>query len=228
FDVASDVADFGELRRLDLDERRARELRQATRDFGFADAGGTDENDVVRTDLLANRLGSTLTAPAIAQRNRHRLLRVSLSHDIAIELGDDLLWRQVGESGEGLFGAVRRHGVGVPSRLQDVDVRIRIHADLAGDSQTAIDDLFWIELGVRDQCTRRRESVGAARADSQHAVVRLDQFAGPRDHESMVSIDDDEQSFQAAEHTVAAPVLRQLDGGAGHVFRIALELLLEL
>src|SRR5205814_7042064 len=99
FDVASDVADFGELRRLDLDERRARELRQATRDLGFADAGGTDENDVVRTDLLANRLGRTLTAPAIAQRNRHRLFRVSLAHDIAIELGDAPLWRQLCRAG---------------------------------------------------------------------------------------------------------------------------------
>src|SRR5689334_20250210 len=42
----------------------------------------------------------------------------------------------------------------VPSRLQDMDIRVRIHADLASDSQAALDDLLWVEIGVRDQCTR--------------------------------------------------------------------------
>src|SRR5688500_5159932 len=54
-DVAPDVADFGELRCFNLDERCAREFREPARYLGFADTGWTDENDVVRRYLLANR-----------------------------------------------------------------------------------------------------------------------------------------------------------------------------
>ena len=39
FDVATDVADLGELRGLDLEEGRVGELGEATGDLGFADAG---------------------------------------------------------------------------------------------------------------------------------------------------------------------------------------------
>ena len=52
-DVAADIADLGELGRLDLDERRAGELGQAPRDLGLADAGRPDHQDVLRHDLLA-------------------------------------------------------------------------------------------------------------------------------------------------------------------------------
>ena len=69
-DVAADVADFGELGRFDLDERRVGELGEAPRDFGLADAGRPDHQDVLRRDFLAQRLGDLLTAPAVAQRDR--------------------------------------------------------------------------------------------------------------------------------------------------------------
>ena len=108
-DVAADVADLGELRRLDLDERRAGELRETAGDLRLPDAGGADEDDVVRRDLFADRFGRALAAPAIAQRDGDGLLRVRLSDDVAIELGDDLTRRQVGELGERLLGASRRH-----------------------------------------------------------------------------------------------------------------------
>ena len=96
-DVASDVADFGELRRLDLDERRAGELGEATGDLRLPHARRADEDDVVRRDLLANRFGRALAAPAVAQRDRDRLLRVGLPDDVAIELRRDLTRRQIGE-----------------------------------------------------------------------------------------------------------------------------------
>ena len=111
-DVAADVADLGELRRLDLDERRAGELGETSRDLGLPDAGGADEDDVVRRDLVADRLGRALAAPAIAQRDRDGLLRVALPDDVAIELRDDLTRCQIGEPGERLFGAVGRHRCG--------------------------------------------------------------------------------------------------------------------
>ena len=52
-DVAADIADLGEFGGLDLDERRAGELRQPPRDLGLADAGRPDHQDVFRQHFLA-------------------------------------------------------------------------------------------------------------------------------------------------------------------------------
>src|SRR3546814_19863817 len=52
-DVAADVADFGELRRLDLDEGRLRQLGESAGDPGLADAGRADPQDVLRQNLVA-------------------------------------------------------------------------------------------------------------------------------------------------------------------------------
>ena len=45
-DVAADIADFGELGRLDLEEGRAREPGEPARDLGLAAAGRPDHQDV--------------------------------------------------------------------------------------------------------------------------------------------------------------------------------------
>ena len=52
-DVAADIADLGELGRLDLDERRVGELGQPPADLGLAAAGGADHQDVLGRDLVA-------------------------------------------------------------------------------------------------------------------------------------------------------------------------------
>src|SRR5207237_9229194 len=54
-----------------------------------------------------------------------------------------------------------------------------------------------------------------------------DPLTGSGHDESVFLVGHDEQRLEAAEHTVAAPILRELDGGARHVAGIALELLLE-
>ena len=94
-DVAADVADLGELRRFDLDERRIGEAREAARDLGLADAGRSDHQDVLRRDLLAQRLGHLLPAPAVAQRDRDGALGGILPDDVLVELGDDFVGRHV-------------------------------------------------------------------------------------------------------------------------------------
>src|SRR6185295_8932589 len=58
------------------------------------DAGGADHNDVLRRDLVAEGLGHLHAAPAVPERDRDGALRRSLADDIAIELGDDLPWRE--------------------------------------------------------------------------------------------------------------------------------------
>ena len=89
-DVAADIADLGELGRLDLEERRLGELRQPAGDLGLADAGRADHQDVLRQHLLAQLGGELLAAPAVAQRDGDGALGVVLADDEAVELGDDL------------------------------------------------------------------------------------------------------------------------------------------
>ncbi len=93
-DVAPDVADLGELRRLDLDERRAGELGEAARDLGLADAGRADHQDVLRHDLVAQTVRHVAAAPARAQRDRDGALGGVLADDMLVELVDDFLRRQ--------------------------------------------------------------------------------------------------------------------------------------
>ncbi len=68
-------------------------LREPPRDLGLADAGGSDHQDVLGRDFVAQLGRDILPAPAVAQRDRDRALGVVLADDIAIELGDDLARR---------------------------------------------------------------------------------------------------------------------------------------
>ena len=95
-DVAADIADLGELGRLDLEERRAGEPRQPARDLGLADAGRADHQDVLRQHLLAQLVVELEPPPAVAQRDRDGALGVVLADDEAVELGDDFAGGEVG------------------------------------------------------------------------------------------------------------------------------------
>src|SRR5208283_1910058 len=92
-DVAADVADLGVARGLDLDERCLRQPREPSRDFGLADAGRPDHQDILGRDFVAQLGRDILPPPSIAQRDCHCALRVMLPDDIAVELGDDLARR---------------------------------------------------------------------------------------------------------------------------------------
>ena len=93
-DVAPDVADLGELRRLHLEERGLRELREPARDLGLPDARRPDHDDVLRRDLVAQLGRHAQPPPAVAQRDGHGALGVALADDVAVELGDDLARRE--------------------------------------------------------------------------------------------------------------------------------------
>ncbi len=83
-DVAADVADLGELGRLDLDERRVRQLRQTPADLGLAATGRADHQDVLRRDLVAQLGGKALATPAVAQRHGDRALGLGLADDVLV------------------------------------------------------------------------------------------------------------------------------------------------
>src|SRR3546814_929284 len=59
FDVAADIADFGEFGRLDLDEGGVGELGETARNLGLAAAGGADHQDILGADRKSTRLNSS-------------------------------------------------------------------------------------------------------------------------------------------------------------------------
>lgn len=89
FHVAADIADLGEFCGLDLDKGCASQFGEAPGNFGLADAGRADHQDVLGHDFVAQALIELLAAPAVAQRNRHGTLCIVLTDDIAVEFRDD-------------------------------------------------------------------------------------------------------------------------------------------
>jgi hypothetical protein len=94
-DVAPNVADLGVLRRLDLDERGARQRGEAPGDLGLPHAGRPDHQDVLGRDLFAEGVGEPLAAIAIAHRDGDGAFGVGLPDDVAVELRDDLAGREI-------------------------------------------------------------------------------------------------------------------------------------
>jgi hypothetical protein len=112
-DVPADVAHFGELRRLDLEERRLREAGQAPGDLRLADARRTNHEDVLRRHLLRHLRRQLLPPEPVAEGDRDRPLRLVLPDDVLVELGDDLAGRE-------------RLGVRRRQRLRQVDGHLRL------------------------------------------------------------------------------------------------------
>jgi hypothetical protein len=59
-----------------FDERCIRQFARR-RDFGFADAGRADHQNVFRRDFMAQRFLYLLTTPAVTQRNRNRFFALA-------------------------------------------------------------------------------------------------------------------------------------------------------
>ena len=89
-DVAADIADLGELGRLDLEERRAGQLGEAARDLGLADSRSGRSSGCSSASPPRAVARQLLAAPAVAQRDGDGALGVALADDVAVELGDDL------------------------------------------------------------------------------------------------------------------------------------------
>ena len=94
-DVTTHVSDLGELRRLDLDERCIGQARETACDLGLANTGRPDHQDVLRCDLLPQRLADLLSSPSVAQCNRNGALGIVLPDDVLVELVDDFLRRHL-------------------------------------------------------------------------------------------------------------------------------------
>jgi hypothetical protein len=113
-DVAADVPHLGELGRLDLHERRPGEPRQAPRDLRLPHSRRADQDQVAGQNLVAQLVPHLLAPPSVPERDGNRLLGLVLSHDVLVELGDDLPRRKLLEPNR-LLGA--RRGGGQPLGL---------------------------------------------------------------------------------------------------------------
>src|SRR6185437_13013500 len=98
-DVAADIADFGELGGFDFEKRRARQARQPARDFGFADTGRPDHQNVFRQHFLAQFVVELQPPPAITQGDGNGTLSVVLADDEAVQFGNDFARGEVGQRG---------------------------------------------------------------------------------------------------------------------------------
>ena len=155
-DVAPDIADLGELRGLDLDERRLRQPRQPPRNLGLAHARGPDHQDVLRRDILGQLLGQFLPPHAIAQRNGHGALRFVLADDVLVEFGDDLARRQRFSRALRPFRQVNRH---VCLQFLDDDLVVRVDADVGRNRHRVLGDRARRQRRVPGQRPRRGQRV---------------------------------------------------------------------
>src|SRR5690606_26962789 len=74
---------------------------------GLADPGGTDHQDVLGSDLAAQRLAHLHPAPAVAQRDRDGALRLVLADDVLVELLHDLARRHLRHISRSVSQSVR-------------------------------------------------------------------------------------------------------------------------
>ena len=77
------------------------------------------------------------------------------------------------------------------------------------------------------QSPRRGQRVGPARADADQPVCRLQHVAGAGEHQRDLGIGDRHHRLQAAQVAIGAPVLGELDAGAGELAGMLLQLALQ-
>ena len=105
FHIPADVAHFGELGGLHLQEGRVGQPGQPPRNLRFAHAGRPDHDDVLGHDLFGHLRRKLLSPDAVAQSDGHGSLGGLLSHHVLVQLHDDLARRHLVES-RSLFEAV--------------------------------------------------------------------------------------------------------------------------
>ena len=92
FHIFADITHLGELGRLDLDERRIGQMRQAAGDLGFADTGRADHQDVFGRDFDPHIFIHLHPAPAVAQGDGHGALGVRLADNVFVQFLDNFAW----------------------------------------------------------------------------------------------------------------------------------------
>src|ERR1700691_1387888 len=95
------------------------------------------------------------------------------------------------------------------------DVVVGVDANAGGDLHGLFGDPAGGEFGVAEQRGGGGKRKRAAGADGRRTLVRFDDIAIAADNVRVPVGRYQQQRFQVTEHTVGAPVLGQLHGGAG-------------
>ena len=142
FHVAADVADFGEFGGLHFQKRGIGQFCEAPGNLGFTHTRGTDHQDVLGSDLIAQAAVQLHPAPAISQGDSHRPLGFFLAHDVFVELVDNLTGSHCrhGRSGSVVFG---EHFKGA--------IVVGVDTNIGGDIQTFLDYLVGGQVCVFQQ-----------------------------------------------------------------------------
>ncbi len=206
-DIAANIADLGELGRLDLQEGRIGKPRQASRHLRLANARRSDHQDILGRDLFSQRPVHLLAAPAVAQGNRDGALGGRLADNMAVEFGDDLARGQF-THGDPVLRAWRAKRSEVQSF--DCETRIGIDADIGGDLHRLEGQRFRILL-VAVQRTRRRQGIIAPRPDRHDMMFRFKHVAGSGQDQRHFTVRHDQHRFELLKIFLGAPVLGQFD-----------------
>src|SRR5690606_12061396 len=126
------------------------------RDLGLADAGRSDQDDVVGHDLVAQVVIDALPAPAIAQRDRDRSLRGRLPDDVLVQLRDDLPRSQVLQPTAAAIAVL-------PGRWRgrQIDTGHRFYAPARGASSSTV-MLRFVYMQMSAAISSERRAISAA------------------------------------------------------------------
>ncbi len=124
-DIAPDIAHFSELGGFNFDKRGVGQLGQASRNFGFADPGGADHENILRHDLVTQRLRDLLAAPAVTQGDGYGSFRFLLANNMLVEFGDNFPGGHVQGGHKFAFQLQGFNNV----------ILVRVNAQIAGNTQ---------------------------------------------------------------------------------------------
>jgi len=99
FNVTPDITHLGKLGGLNLDEGGVGETSQTTGDLCFADAGGTDHQNIFRCDFGTQFFIHLHAPPAVTQGNGNGALGGILSDNMFVQFLDDFSGSHFGHIG---------------------------------------------------------------------------------------------------------------------------------
>ncbi len=227
FDIAADVTDFGELAGFYFEERRIGEFGEAAGDFGFANAGGPNHENVFGHDLFGHFGVELLTADAIAESDGNGAFGVGLTDNVLIEFSDNFARSEFVEKRRfrgRILREVDHHFLG---QLLKSQIVVGVDASIAGDLHGFLHDFARIQRGVFQKRNGSAFGERAAGTDGGDGGIGFDDVAGTAHNIHVCGVGYKEESFEVAEHAVGAPFFGEFDDAAGQIAAVLFELAFE-
>src|SRR5690606_18773192 len=198
---------------------------------------GADEHDVLRRDLGLQLGVEPAPAVVVAQGDGHGALGLGLADDVAVELGDDLRWRQSGRLARELrrravwsHGEVRAGGTGVEGVHQaPPSSATGSPPQFSGPVAPAALTVRTVALPlVKTSISAAIARAARAIASASMSVCRSSAVAAARQSVYLLVVGDVQNGLEVGEGAVRPPLLHGLAGGAREVAAVGLEVALEL